>query len=192
VAPSFLLRLKRNILFFGYYAFAKRLPCSYARWGGRVYKGIRGYLGRRLLAGCGKCVNIEAGASFGRGNTVWLGDYSDLGIDCKIHGEVHIGDHSFMGPEVVIYTWNHVFDRTDIPIMDQGCSPINPVWIGNDVWIGTRVIILQGVHIGDHCVIGAGSVVAKDVPAWSVVAGNPARILRQRILSGHPLSGVSA
>ena len=157
-----------------------------------MYKRIRGYFARRLLAGCGKCVNIEAGASFGRGNTVWLGDYSDLGIDCKINGEVHIGDHSFMGPDVVIYSNNHAFERTDIPIMYQGCSPIEPVWIGNDVWIGTRVIILPGVHIGDHCVIGAGSVVTRDVPDWAIVGGNPARIVRQRIPSVDPSAKVSA
>ena len=85
-----------------------------------------------------------------------------------------------MGPEVVIWTTNHRFDRIDIPIMQQGNRPSAPVWIGDDVWIGTRVIILPGVKVGNHAVIGAGAVVAKDVPPWAVVAGNPAEIIRYR------------
>ncbi len=176
-----LTRLRTNIWFFFYYAVAKRLPHSYARWGGPVFKAIRQFLGRRILAHCGNHVNIESGADFGRGNIVWLGDYSDIGIDCKLAGEVHIGNHSFMGPEVVIWTANHAFDRIDIPMMFQGCQESKPVWIGNDVWIGTRVIILSGVKIGDHAVIGAGAVVTKEVPEWAVVAGSPAKIIRFRI-----------
>ena len=52
--------------------------------------------------------------------------------------------------------------------------------MGNDVWIGTRVIIMPGVHIGDHVIIGANSVVTHDVPSYSVVAGSPARVVRKR------------
>jgi len=170
----------KNLIFFLYVGFAKRLPCSYSRWGGRLYKSIRRTLARQLLAECGEGVNIETGADFGRGNNVWLGKFSDLGIQCEIHGEVHIGDHSFMGPGVTIWTRNHAFDRTDLPIMYQGYQPERPVFIGNDVWIGTRVVILPGVHIGNHVVIGAGSVVTKDIPDWAVAAGNPARVIKFR------------
>ena len=58
-----------------------------------------------------------------------------------------------------------------------------PITIGNDVWIGSRVIILPGVHVGDGSVIGAGSVVTKDVEPYSIVAGNPARLIRKRVES---------
>ena len=85
-----------------------------------------------------------------------------------------------MGPEVIIYTSGHKFDRTDIPMIDQGFTETEPVVIGNDVWIGRRVIIMLGVNIGDGCILGAGAVVTKDVPAYSVVGGVPARIIKSR------------
>jgi len=173
--------ISRNLRFFMYWAILKRLPCSYARWGGPLYKSMRVCVAGPLLARCGTGVNIESGASFGRGDQIYLGNESDLGIDCKLNGEVHIGNNSFMGPEVMIYSQNHAFSRTDLPIMHQGSQKMLPVFIGNDVWIGARVIILPGVHIGDHSVIGAGSIVARDIPEWSVAAGNPARVLRNRL-----------
>ena len=85
-----------------------------------------------------------------------------------------------IGPEVIIYTQNHSFDRIDIPMCEQGFQEECKVEIGNDVWIGARVIILPGVKIGNGCVIGAGAVVTKDVPDYCVVGGNPAKILKVR------------
>ena len=75
---------------------------------------------------------------------------------------------------------NHAFDRTDIPMNQQGFTPEKPIVIEDDVWIGARVIILPGVHIGTGAVVGAGAVVTKDVPDYAVVGGNPARILKMR------------
>ena len=174
-------KIKLNACFFLYVAIAKRLPCSYARWGGPIYMKIRRVLARPLLAGCGEGVNVETGADFGRGNKVWLGKFSDLGVNCEIHGEVRIGDHTFMGPGVAIWTTNHAFDRTDVPIMYQGDQPERPVFIGDDVWIGTRAIILPGVQVGNHVIIGAGSVVTKNIPDWAIAAGNPAKIIKYRL-----------
>ena len=85
-----------------------------------------------------------------------------------------------MGPECKIYTINHRFNDIDKPMRLQGFQEERPVFIGDDVWIGGKVIILPGVHIGNHCIIGAGSVVTKDVPEWEIVAGNPARIKKYR------------
>jgi maltose O-acetyltransferase len=125
-------------------------------------------------------VNIETGASFGPGNSVFLGDRSELGINCELYGEVHIGNCVMMGPQVVVWTTNHRFDRVDIPMVDQGNGQMRPVVIGDDVWIGTRAIILPGVRIGQGAVVGAGAVVSKDVPSWAVVVGNPAKVVRLR------------
>lgn len=175
-----LAALRANFWFFIYIVFAKPLPRSYSRWGGSLFKAFRAFVGRRLLAQCGDRVNIEHGATFGRGDKIWLGHDSDLGIDCDLRGEVHIGNYSFMGPEVIIWTTNHRIDRLDIPMMHQGTTPEQPVWIGNDVWIGTRAILLAGVHVGDHAVVAAGAVVTKDVPEWAIVGGNPARVIRYR------------
>ncbi len=163
-----------------YFTIAKHLPVSYDYRGGRISRRLRAWIGRQLLDECGKNVNIEHGASFGTGRGIRLGDDSDLGVDCQIHGRVTIGKNSFMGPEVAIWTTNHRFDRTDIPMMFQGNQVQKPVFIGNDVWIGTRAILLPGVHVGDHSIIGAGAVVAKDVPPWAIVVGNPARVVRYR------------
>ena len=131
-----------------------------------------------MLENCGKNVNIESSATFS--SKVTLGDYSGIGINAKIYGTCHIGRYVMMGTDVTIITRNHRFDRTDIPMMEQGFEEERPVYIGNDVWIGDRALILPGVHIGDGSIIAAGAVVTKDVPPYSIVAGVPARKIRDR------------
>ena len=84
-----------------------------------------------------------------------------------------------MGPNVTILTHTHIIDRTDIPMGQQGMR-IAEVVIGNDVWIGMRVIIMPGIKIGDGAVIGAGAVVTKDVPDFAIVGGVPAKIIKYR------------
>ncbi|MCB9159898.1 MAG: CatB-related O-acetyltransferase [Caldilineaceae bacterium] len=85
-----------------------------------------------------------------------------------------------MAPDVTIVGENHRFDRLDLPMRLQGYQRFPPVRIEDDVWIGARAIILPGVTIGQGAIIGAGAVVTKDVPAYAVCAGNPARVLRLR------------
>ena len=138
----------------------------------------RRFLAKRMIKECGKQVNIEKRASFSK--NIHLGDYSGIGMDCSIATDTYIGDHVMMAPEVCIYTKNHATSRVDITMDQQGFRPTQPVHIGNDVWIGRRVMIMPGVTIGDGCVIGAGAVVAKDIPPYSVVVGNPARIVKNR------------
>lgn len=96
-------------------------------------------------------------------------------------GGGRIGSHVMMGPEVYIYTQNHNFSRIDIPMDQQGWTEEKPVTIDDDVWIGARVTILPGVIIGKGSIIGASAVVTKDVPPYSVVAGNPAVVVKKRI-----------
>lgn len=134
---------------------------------------VKGY-----IDSCGNYVNIQPKSTIAR--RVEIGDYSGVGCKCLIQGGVKIGKHVMMGPEVFIYTQNHDFRRTDITIDQQGWSEEKPVEIGNDVWIGSRVTILPGVIIGDGCIIGASAVVTKSVPSYSVVAGNPAKIIKSR------------
>lgn len=85
-----------------------------------------------------------------------------------------------MGPEVFIYTQNHSFDKIDVNIDQQGWSDEEPVIIEDNVWIGSRVTILPGVTIGTGCIIGASAVVTKSMPPFSVVAGNPAKVVKNR------------
>lgn len=82
--------------------------------------------------------------------------------------------------DVVIITRNHAFDRTDIPMMEQGVQEESPVVIGNDVWIGERVIILPWVTVGDRSILAAGVVITHDVPAYSIVAEIPGRVIKTR------------
>ena len=131
-------------------------------------------IGARL----GRNVNIEHGADFD--SRLVIGDNSSLGIDAEAHGPVTIGRDVMMAPECVILTQNHCHDRTDIPMIQQGNEEPRPVTIGDDVWIGRRVIVLPGVTIGGGSIISAGAVVTKDVEPYTIVGGVPAKIIKHR------------
>lgn len=167
--------IKEKILLVLYILLGKNLPIS------RHFlpaKKIRVFFAKLIMESVGKGVNIEKGAIFN--SQVSVGDYSGIGVNCEINGPVKIGNYVMMGPEVVIYTRNHTTSRTDIPMQKQGFDDVKPVIIGDDVWIGRRAIILPGVKIGEGCIIGAGAVVTKDTPPYSVVVGNPARVVKIR------------
>ncbi|MFC7420031.1 DapH/DapD/GlmU-related protein [Iodobacter arcticus] len=163
-----------------YYGFFRYLPSSSSR-GFLWTRKIRRWCCKGLFFSCGININIEHGASFGSGRQIKIGNNSGLGVNCKLYGSVAIGDNVMMGPEVIILTVNHEFASIEVPMINQGMKEFKPVCIGNDVWIGQRVIILPGVHIGNGVIIGAGSVVSKSIPDYSVVVGNPARIVRSRV-----------
>ena len=91
-----------------------------------------------------------------------------------------IGKDVMMGPNCIMRTYSHSHDRIDVPMNQQGFEEEQVMHIGDDVWIGTNVIILPGVNVGSHCIIGAGAIVTKDVPDYAIVGGNPARIIRMR------------
>ncbi|MGE0201234.1 MAG: DapH/DapD/GlmU-related protein [Candidatus Melainabacteria bacterium] len=95
------------------------------------------------------------------------------------HGGLTIGDNVLIASHTTIIPANHRFDRSDIPIRDQGETK-QGVTIGSDVWIGTHVSILDGVTIGDGAVIAAGAVVTRDIPANAIAGGVPARVLKMR------------
>jgi maltose O-acetyltransferase len=154
------------------------LPASTAP-GGRLFKKVRVLLARPLLSSAGANINIEQGARFPIG-MVSLGDRSGIGIRCHITGPTVVGNNVMMAPEVVIFTTGHEFGSVDVPMIDQGVTEVRRVIIGDDVWIGRRAMILPGIVIGDGSVIAAGSVVTKDVAPYSVVGGNPAKLIRSR------------
>lgn len=161
-----------------YILFAKWLPVSYTIIIGRYAKWLRGLCGKLVLKKCGKNVNIEKGAVFS--SKVELGDNSGIGINASITGSVHIGDNVMMGPCCTFYSYNHAFDRLDIPMCRQGFSEEKTIVIGNDVWIGGHVIFLPGVHVGNGAIVGAGAIVTKDVPEYAIVGGNPAKVIKYR------------
>ena len=148
-------------------------------WISLAIRKLRGSVGKILFDHCGSHVNIEKGADFGTGKGISIGNYSGIGVNCKVRGPLTIGEYVMMGPNVNILTHSHHFDRTDIPMCKQG-GYFDGVTIGNDVWIGMNTLILPGVHIGNGVIIGAGAVVTKDVPDYAVVGGVPAKVIKYR------------
>jgi maltose O-acetyltransferase len=162
-----------------YLGFARHLPWS-PRPGGGVSRRIRAGLARQMLDECGRNVNVEHGAWFGSGRGIRLGERSDLGMDSLIIGPLAVGRDVMMGPRCILLASSHAFASVDLPMNAQGFAEDRPIVIEDDVWVGAGAIVLPGVRIGTGSVVGAGSVVTKDVPPWTVVAGNPARVVRNR------------
>ena len=117
------------------------------------------------------CINNAVG-------DVLIGDHTRIGLHNTIIGPVEIGSHVNMAQGITVTALNHNFDDTEKRIDEQGVST-NPVTIEDDVWIGANAVILPGVTIGNHCVVAAGAVVTKDVPPHSLVAGVPAKVIKQ-------------
>ena len=105
-----------------------------------------------------------------------LGQFSIIATKKK---DVIIGDFVRMGPHVNLMASNRIYEKRDIPILMQGIIE-KGITIGNDVWIGAGASILDGVNVGEGVVVAAGAVVTKDVPAYSIVGGVPARIIGER------------
>ncbi len=115
---------------------------------------------------CDYGFHIEVGKNF-------FANYNCTILDVA---KVVIGDNCQMAPNVAIYTAGHpVHPDTRNTAYEYGI----PVTIGDNVWIGGNTVICPGVHIGDNVVIGAGSVVTKDIPAWTIAAGNPCKVIRK-------------
>ncbi len=162
-----------------YYFIARHLPGSDSLYSLGAKK-IRYALCKELFDKVGKNANIEHGAFFGSGKGIEIGDFSGLGINCRVAGPLKIGKYLMMGPDVLIYTSNHEIGSTDTPMIFQGDTPKKAVIIEDDVWIGARTIILPGITIYKGAVVAAGAVVTKDVPSYAIVGGNPARVLKYR------------
>ncbi|HMR83045.1 MAG TPA: acyltransferase [Niabella sp.] len=122
---------------------------------------------------------IEAYAVVNNGvGDVTIGQNTIIGIGCVLIGPVTIGDNVMLAQHIVISGLNHGYEDVLIPPKSQPVTT-KRICIEDDVWIGANAVITAGVTIGKHAVVGAGSVVTKDVPAFSVVVGNPARVIKE-------------
>lgn len=173
------MSIKKAIALVAYYGFAQHFPTAPVP-GYRIGYLLRRLLLRQLIGKQGESIIVKQHCYIGQGKGLRVGDRSELGQNARIDQHVTIGSDVVMGPDIVIMTNAHAFEKLDVPVRAQGALPNRPVIIGNDVWIGTRVIIMPGVTIGDQAVVGAGSVVTKDIPARAIVVGAPARVLRYR------------
>ena len=111
------------------------------------------------------------------GGRILIGDRTSLNQYVVVNGEggVRIGDDVMISAFVSIFAANHHYVRADMPIRSQGMYTKGGIDIGNDVWIGTHAVILDGVKIGAGCVVAAGAVVTRDTEPYSIVAGVPAK-----------------
>ena len=133
---------------------------------------------RQLLGHIGQNSIIEPPFYSSYGQNIHIGDHVYLNFLCTIldNNEVHIGHHVQIGPVVQIYTAAHPLQAES---RNQGWEVAKPIVIEENVWIGGGAILLPGVRIGRNAVVGAGAVVSRSVPANTVVAGNPARVIRE-------------
>jgi acetyltransferase-like isoleucine patch superfamily enzyme len=156
-----------SIVAFGYNSLIGRCPSRFLRW---LY--LRGYLGS-----LGPGSSVQMGCRFLNGRKVFLGPRNVVNFDCMLDGRrfaIRTGADVSIGPEASVLTLGH--DPRSAAFSDRG----GDVVVGDKVWIGYRAVILPGVTIGEGAVVGACAVVTKDVEAYAIVAGNPARTIGER------------
>lgn len=162
---------KKKIYYILYSITAKFLPESRHS---KMALCARAFWAKRIIAEMGEFVNVERCAHFTP--QVKVGSHSGLGIRCELYGPVSIGNYVMMGPEVIVYTQNHKHE-CGIEFGKQGYEDPAPVSIGNNVWIGRRVMFLPGSGVGNNCVVAAGAVVTKKFSDNVIVGGVPAKII---------------
>jgi maltose O-acetyltransferase len=133
---------------------------------------------QQLVGHIGQNSIIEPPFYCSYGQNIQIGDHVYLNVLCTIldNNEVHIGHHVMIGPGVQIYTAGHLLEAE---ARIQGWEVAKPIVIEDSVWLGGGAILLPGVRVGRSAVVGAGAVVSRDVPANTVVVGNPARVVRE-------------
>ncbi|MDQ0595114.1 maltose O-acetyltransferase [Chryseobacterium ginsenosidimutans] len=172
--------VKKIFYLFLYKLIFKHLPMSTNMLFGNLSKKCRYYCCKNIFKECGKNVNIEKGADFGSGFEVIIGDNSGIGVNCRVPSNIQIGKNVMMGPECYILDANHKFDSIEIPMMFQGHLEKLQTIIEDDVWIGREALFTPGRIIKIGSIVGARTVLTKDFPSYSIVGGNPSRLIRTR------------
>lgn len=157
--------------------------------GARIEDGARLVLaaGGRITLGRDTIIQARAILDTGPGGHITLGSKNSVNPYCVIygHGGLDTGDFVRIAAHTVIIPANHIYDDPDRPIARQGLRK-EGIRIGDDVWVGSGCRILDGVTIGNGAVLAAGAVVHRDVEAYTVVGGVPARLLKRRVPPGDP------
>jgi acetyltransferase-like isoleucine patch superfamily enzyme len=130
-----------------------------------------------FILGCYSTIEDFATVNNGMGAVI-IGDHTRIGIGNVVIGPVRIGNHVILAQNIVLSGLNHGYTDPNMPIALQPCS-VAEIVVEDDCWIGANSVITAGVTIGRHSVVAGGSVVTKNVPPYTVVAGNPARPIRQ-------------
>lgn len=126
----------------------------------------------------GRGLNIQPRVSIHFPWKLVIGDHCWIGQRCEIHNmePIVLENHVALGHDVFLTSGNHDHKDSTLPYRNR------PIRIRRGCWIGSRAFIGPGVTVGEHCVVNAGSVVVRDVPDWSIAAGNPATVVRARVL----------
>lgn len=164
-----------------YKLFLVWMPGSTTPIVGTFFRKLRYLCCKNIFLQCGKNVNIERGANFGSGFRLRIGNNSGIGINCTVPGNIVIGNNVMMGPNCYILSINHSYERVDIPMIEQGNTIQLDTIIEDDVWIGRQVIFTPGRIVKKGSIIAAGCVLSKNFPAYSIIGGNPSRILKSRV-----------
>jgi acetyltransferase-like isoleucine patch superfamily enzyme len=146
----------------------------------KIYRDVRMYFVRKRfhLKNVNRTFYMNKGCQVD--SDLVAGHYVFIGFDCVIYSKVKIGDYTMLAPEVKIIGGDHKYDIVGRPMIFSGRDEQLETEIGKDVWIGSRSIIMRGVKIGDGAIIGANSVVTKDVEPYSIVGGSPAKFIKNR------------
>jgi len=156
---------------------AKKLFREYNRLGDDEVEARQDIM-LRLFKSVGKNVWIEPDFRCEFGKNITIGDDVYINFGCVILdcGQIRIGNNTLIGPNVGLFSGNHTIDAEERAA--GGLVP-KPITIGNRVWLCGNVTVTPGVSIGDDTIIGAGSVVTRDIPSGVIAAGNPCRVIRQ-------------
>lgn len=174
------MKIKKIVCLLLYYGIAQYLPDSYSKILGKSSNAIRVALCKRIFKKCGKIRTINRKVSFGSGVNVIMGDASGIGARTQIPNNTLIGNHVILSRDCFILDANHRYDRVDLPINDQGMMDRKQTIIDDDVWIGMRTIMTPGRIVRKGTIIGMGTVLTKDFPEYSIVGGNPSKLIRSR------------
>jgi len=171
------MTLKRKLYYLIYNIFGKYLPRTYMPYS-IGSKQLRAFLVRNCINSCGINLRIETNVLLSP--FINIGDNVEINENVRIRQNVRIGNDVLIAPGVQLISINHEYSDTSIPMKNQG-EIKGKIEIEDDVWLGTNVIVLPNIKIGKGSIVGAGSIVTKDVPKYAVVAGNPAKLVRHRI-----------
>lgn len=173
--------IKKIICLALYYGIATFLPDSYSNVFGKISNKFRVALCKRIFKKCGSIRTINRKVSFGSGRNIEIGDDSGIGANTQLPSNTIIGKNVMLSRRCFILNRNHRFDRVDIPINDQGFKEALQTIIEDDCWVGMNTLFTPGRRVRKGSIIAMGSVLTKDFPEYSIVGGNPAKLIKSRL-----------